>query len=495
MDITFNVMKQRLVVGFGAMNDGTSNPPGMLRVVQAPKPMSVSELNRVVKGAIEDRFGLLWVEGEITALKISAGTGHVYFDLKDEREEARIACVVWKGTAQKSRAKLQNGERVQLKGKPTLYPQRGQFQFVAELAVPAGAGAAAAALSALKERLQEEGLFAPERKRPLPRFPRTVGVVTSQSGAAFQDICRALHQRWPARIVLAPTLVQGADAPAQIVKAMAAIQRVRGLDVVIVGRGGGASEDLAAFNDERVVRAIASCRVAVVSAVGHEIDHTISDLVADRRASTPTMAAEFCTPVATEEHERLTNYRARVHRAMQLMHRGLLIALKRRALRDPRRSIADARMHLGELSRHIDDRVRDQIGTTRDTLTRMERTLVSSHPKARLDRDRAALQKFSARLKPALDKKNVLLSQRLRDVDARLHRAMTKIVDLRKQKLGTAAAKLDALSPVAILARGYSVVLLRERALTKASEVVLGDTITVRLHEGEIDARVEQKRP
>jgi exodeoxyribonuclease VII large subunit len=456
--------------------------------------MTVGELNRTVKASIEDRFNAVWVEGEITAIKTSGGTGHVYFDLKDDREDARIACVLWKSAAQKSRARLVAGERVQLRGKPTLYAPRGQFQFVAESAVPVGAGAAAAALAALKAKLQIEGLFAPERKRALPRFPRVIGVVTSPSGAAFHDICRAVHQRWPVRIVLAPSLVQGADAPAQIVRAIAAIQRVRRLDVLIVGRGGGASEDLAAFNDERVARAIAACRVPVVSAVGHEVDHTVADLVADRRASTPTMAAEFCTPVFTEEYDRITQARARLGRAMQLKARTLRLALQRRAPRDPRRQLYDLRLRLDDLTRRAEDAVRARIARDHAAIDRAERTLAEAHPRARLATDAAMLEGLTRRLAPAIARLVERRTQRLDELDARTRRVGSAVLDAQRQRLALAAGRLDALSPVAILARGYGVVLHRGRALTHVDDVLVGDSITVRLHEGEIDARIESTR-
>ena len=196
----------------------------------------------------------------------------------------------------RTRVTIRDGERIQLRARASLYPARGSFQLIVDTVLPRGRGSAAAALEALKRKLAAEGLFAPERKRRLPRFPNAIGVVTSLAGAAFSDICRVAHRRWPVRIVIAPTTVQGADAAARIVAALGAVQRVRGIDVVIVGRGGGASDDLIAFNDERVARAIAACRVPVVSAIGHEIDHTLADLVADVRASTPSNAAELCVP-------------------------------------------------------------------------------------------------------------------------------------------------------------------------------------------------------
>ena len=475
------------------MDDTPPSVPGPVRAVQGPRPMTVGELNKAVKGSVEERFAQLWVVGEITALK-PATSGHVYFDLKDDKEDARIACVAFRSVVQRTQARLANGERVLLRGKPSLYVPRGQFQFTVEAAMPAGAGAAAAALAALKAKLQAEGLFAPERKRRLPRFPRTIGVVTSASGAAFHDIARAVHQRWPARIVLAPTLVQGADAPAQIVKALQAVQRVRGLHVVILGRGGGASEDLAAFNDERVARAIAACRVPVVSAVGHEVDHTVADLVADRRASTPTMAAEFCTPVWAEERDRLDVIRQRLQRGVLFKARDLRVALTRRPPRDPRRRVHDVRLRLDDLHRRGEDALHDRIRALRDAFERLQRRLAAAHPKARVAADATTLAALDARLGPALARLVERRAQRLRDLDARLRRRGLTLLDAPRQRLGLAAGRLDALSPVAILARGYGVVLHANKALTRAGDVAPGDVLTVRLHEGELDARVEAVR-
>jgi exodeoxyribonuclease VII large subunit len=476
------------------MDDSPFPLPGLLRAVPGrPRALTVSELNKAVKGNLEERFAQLWVLGEVTALK-RAASGHVYFDLKDEREEARIACVAFRAVVQRARARLADGERLCLRGRPSLYVPRGQFQFSVEEVEAMGAGAAAAALAALKAKLQAEGLFAPERKRKLPRFPRTIGVVTSPAGAAFHDITRAIHQRWPARIVLAPTLVQGAEAPAQIVKALQAIQRVRGLHVVILGRGGGASEDLAAFNDERVVRAIANCRVPVVSAVGHEVDHTLADLVADRRASTPTMAAELCTPVWTEERERLDVVRQRLQRAMLLKLRDQRVALTKRTLRDPRRRVHDTRLRLDDLLRRAEDTLLDRIHALRDAFHRHQHRLTAAHPKARVAADATTLAALEARLAPALRHLFQRRRQRLHELSTRLHRCATVLFEPHHHRLGVLAGRLDALSPVAILARGYSVVLREGRALTRARDVSPGEVLSIRLHEGALDARVEGVR-
>lgn len=463
---------------------------GALKIVKSPpKPMSVGELNRTVKAMVEEAVPSVWVEGEITALK-SAGSGHVYFDLKDDAEDARVSCVLFKRDAAKSRATLANGERVQLKGRPGLFVPRGQFQFIAEMAVPAGAGAAAAALAALKEKLAAEGLFAQERKRKLPRFPRGIGVVTSATGAAFQDICREAHRRWPARIVLCSSLVQGADAPQQIARAINWLQRVKGVDVLIVGRGGGASEDLAAFNEERVARAIGMCRIPVISAVGHEVDFTVADLVADVRAATPTMAATLCLPEMDEERERLRGYLKRLQNAMELKHSTLSRVLLRRAPPDPRRRVDETRQRIDDLARRAAETLRGDIRAKRALLDRAERALALAHPKARVARDKATLDALTARLAPAMERLLERSRATLTEHTAALQTSERRLLDARTQRFAMLVARLDALSPVAILARGYSVVLREGKALVRAAEAREGDALTVRLHEGTLDVRV-----
>jgi exodeoxyribonuclease VII large subunit len=463
-----------------------------LRLVTAPpKAMSVAELNRTIKAGIEERFPSLWVEGEVTACKV-APTGHLYFDLKDDREEARVSAVMFKGSVSRSRARIANGERVQVKCKPGLYVPRGQFQILAELALPVGAGAAALALQALKERLHAEGLFAPERKRAIPRFPRAVGVVTSASGAAFHDICKEAHRRWPVRIVLSPSIVQGAEAPAQVVKALALIQQMPEVEVVIVGRGGGASEDLAAFNDERVARAIAACRVPVISAVGHEVDFTVADLVADARAATPTQAAAMCTPVVwSEESERLLQYKRRLWRGLQLKLSTLRLALQKQGLRDARAlPLGDLGQRLDDLAQRLDDAMRAKIQGGRAALLRGERALEATHPRARLVADAARLAALSARLAPVMSRRAERRRTTLHDLDGRLRRAAVRAQERPAQRLAVLGSRLDALSPLKILARGYAVVLHEGRAVTRAESLAPGDTLRVRLDQGEADAVV-----
>jgi exodeoxyribonuclease VII large subunit len=461
-----------------------------------PRALSVAELNRQVKSKIEEGFAQVWVEGEIAQLKISSA-GHAYFDLKDPRDDARVSCCFFKGALLKARLSLREGMQVVVRGRGSLYAARGTFQFIVETGVVAGAGSAAAALEALKQKLAREGLFALERKRRLPRFPRVVGVVTARNGAAFADICRVLTRRWPARIVVANTLVQGAEAPVQIVAALESIQRVRGLDVVIVGRGGGASEDLAAFNDERVARAIAACRVPVISAVGHEVDHTVADLVADLRAATPSNAAELAVPELRAVREELSGLAARAEKATHAMvnQRRVRLARLDKRLGDPRRLTESTRLWIDDAVARMAAVLRARARKGRAVFARVERRLQSAHPRSRVGRDRASLSALDARLGPAIQR---LLMERRRDLralDEALARQGTAQLKDRREDLAKLAAQLHALSPLAILSRGYSVALdAQGRALIDADAAREGDPLTLRLHRGELSVEVKGRR-
>ncbi|HKP61315.1 MAG TPA: exodeoxyribonuclease VII large subunit, partial [Polyangiales bacterium] len=255
----------------------------------------VAQLNREVRSALERKYGSVWVAGELSDVT-HAASGHVYFTLNDEQEPAQVRGVMFGNDARRSKARLVDGSRVKLLGQLSLFTPRGSYQLIARLALPQGLGDLHANFERVRLKLEAEGLLAPERKRKLPHLPRILGVVTSRQGAALHDIVRCAQSRCPLRIVVSPCQVQGPDAPVSIVAALEMIQHLRRLDVVIVGRGGGAAEDLVAFNDERVARAIAACRVPVISAVGHEVDVSIADLVADVRAATPSNAAELAVP-------------------------------------------------------------------------------------------------------------------------------------------------------------------------------------------------------
>lgn len=432
--------------------------------------IGVAELDRRLKHAVEGVTGREWIEGEVGSLK-RAASGHVYFSLKDEREDAMIDCVMYRYQAQRARQVLEDGARVQLFGRATLWAPRGRLQLVAEQARPAGRGALLEALEQLKLKLAAEGLFAVERKRPLPPEPRVVGVVTSSAGAAFHDIRTVAFRRGGARLVLAPAQVQGEAAPASIVRALELIERYPGLDVIIVGRGGGAAEDLMAFNDERVVRRVAALRVPVVSAVGHEIDTTLTDLAADVRAATPSQAAELVIPDARARREALARLARQLARAVEARvteDRATVERLRNR-LSDPRFLIAERQQGLDLLGQELERLARRAIARRRSASELLYRRLATRHPRAVLAEARGELGPLSARLEAAV---------RFR-------------LETFRRTLGERAARLEGMSPLSVLGRGYAIARREDgRAVRRASEVRVGEALELIVHDGRVGARV-----
>ncbi len=432
--------------------------------------ISVAELDRRLKRAVETVTGREWVEGEIASLKL-APSGHAYFSLKDEREDAIVECVMYRMNAQRARRHLSDGARVQLFGRATLWAPRGRLQLVGESLRPAGRGALLEALEQLKARLLAEGLFAPEKKRPLPSEPRVVGVVTSAIGAAFHDIRTVAFRRGGVRLVLSPALVQGEAAPDSIVRAIDLLERYPGLDAMIVGRGGGSNEDLMAFNDERVVRRVAAVRVPVVSAVGHEVDLTLCDLAADVRAATPSQAAELVIPDAGARRDLLDRQLRHLLRTMQgrLLEERSRVERLRAALSDPRFLIAERQQGLDELRARLERATTRSLARRRTLMVDAERRLAARHPRAVLAQARARLAPLEARLGAA--------------AGADLARC--------RARSGELVARLSALSPLAVLARGYAIATLPDgRAVRAAAEVKPGDALSIRVSAGRIHARV-----
>ena len=438
----------------------------------APRVFSVADLDRRLRGALETAATSVWVEGEVASLK-AAPSGHLYFTLKDEREDACVECVMYRAAAMRARSVVKDGVRVQVRGSATLWAPRGRLQFIVDGGRLAGRGALLEALEQLKKKLTAEGLFAPERKRKLPHDPRVIGVVTSASGAAIHDIARVAFRRGAARILLSPATVQGANAPQQIIAALDRLERVRDLDVIILGRGGGASEDLAAFNDEMVVRRVARCRVPIVSAVGHEVDVTLADLAADLRASTPSQAAELIVADAAGRVQTLGQLKTRLVRGMRARLAEDRMHLERatRALGDPRDFVNERRQRIDDLEARLVVRVRAAVATRRDAALRLDSRLAARHPRAVLS---------SAH-------------RRLANEEARLVAAERAITGDARGKLGALAARLDALSPLSVLGRGYAIALRDDgRAVRRSDEVTPGDRLRVRLSIGAITARVEE---
>lgn len=467
----------------GALPLGSVGPPSPLPAAPPPpplaprpgerdRPLTVEELVRVAALALEEHLGVLWIEGEVSNLR-SPGSGHLYFVLKDER--AQVPAVLWRSAAQRLRFRLEDGKRYLVRGKVGIYPEQGKFQLYVEAIEPVGLGAAALALEQLKQRLAAEGLFDPARKRPLPRLPRRIGVVTSPTGAAVRDIIRVIERRYPVPILVSPTRVQGEGAALEIAAAIRRIGEVPGIDLVIVGRGGGSSEDLSAFNDEVVVRAIAACPVPVVSAVGHEIDVTLADLAADVRAATPTAAGEIAVPERAVLEESLVKLKERLVREARLALRALRGELEKleRRLSDPLRRVERERQRIDEAILRATELVRARLAARRQALARKEADLAALHPQARLARHRTALGELAARLVAAGS----------RDLAGR------------RRAFEAAAGRLDAMSPLKVLERGYAI------ARTPAGEVIAradrvrpGDPLAVRLSRGELEVRVEQVR-
>lgn len=440
---------------------------------RAGAALSVSELTRQIKQLLESRIRNVWVEGEISQLKVHA-SGHVYLTLKDA--EARIDAVIWRSTARGLRIRPRVGQQVLALGRISVYPPRGSYQLVIDRLQDAGDGALEAAFQQLRARLAAEGLFDPARKRPLPFLPRRVGVVTSPTGAARRDIEAVLHRRSPQiPIVLYPAQVQGDGAAADVVRGLEALARTEAVDVIIVGRGGGSVEDLWAFNEEVVARAIAASPVPVISAVGHETDVTIADLVADLRAPTPSAAAEAAVPVRDDLLEGLDALAERLDRAIHVRlerRRQQIDYLNGRLAAGLR--FDDRRLALGNLDARLHRIMARQLGDAAHRLARLRTRLGEQHPEARIARARQALDRCRARLSE-LGPRPVAAAR----------------ADLR-----VLAGRLQALSPLASLERGYSITRdAAGRVVRSATDVAVGDQIEILLRRGRLRGQVTAVEP
>jgi exodeoxyribonuclease VII large subunit len=437
-----------------------------------PRIYLVSELIKAARVTLESRFTDVRVEGEVSGLKRS-GNGHIYFTLKDA--EAQMDCVMYSREAGRLKFTLEEGMAVRCRGRLTIYEARGRFQMTVDKIEPTGAGALALAFEQLKQRLGAEGLFDPARKRALPFLPRRIGVVTSPQGAVIRDIVRIAHRRYPIPILLAPTHVQGEGAALGIAAGIRKLEAIADVDVIIVARGGGSLEDLWAFNEEPVARAIHACRVPVISAVGHETDFTIADFVADLRAPTPSAAAERAVPIRDDLAAELALLRRRGGRALAETARRARHELERARARlgDPRRLLDERRQRLDdhiERSRRVLAR---RLASARADLRGVEVRLHRAHPHRRIAEQRHALAAMRHRLETA----------------------MRPALVRRRHAIEAACGKLEALSPMRVLERGFS---LTQRAdghvVTSAGDVQPGERITVRVSDGGIDATVEGTR-
>ena len=432
---------------------------------------TVSELNAAIRGVLDGEFADVWVSGEISGLKLAA-SGHYYFTLKER--DAQVKCVAFRSAQRYWKYKPQDGLAVLARGRIDVYEARGEYQLVVETLEPQGAGALQLAFEQLKKKLAAEGLFAAERKRPLPRFPRRIGIVTSPRGAAIADMIQILTRRFPGvHIRLFPALVQGEGSVEEVCRGLAYFSRSQWAEVVIVGRGGGSLEDLWTFNVEAVARAIAACPVPVISAVGHETDVTIADFVADRRAATPSAAAEIAVPAREELLERIA--RARVKGTQAVRYR--LAMLERRLRRQGiDRALGLLHRRVGRGLQRVDEqeyRMRERMRAAFDSRERRRRAL------------EARLRRFDVRPRLAAGRR------RLEAADGACGRSMQTRLVRRRSRLEQLAAKLSQLSPLLILERGYAIVSNECGIVKDSAAAPPGSGVHVRLGKGELDAVVE----
>ena len=436
-----------------------------------PRALTVSELNHQARHLLESSFMQVWVEGELSGFS-RPSSGHWYFSLKDQK--CQIRCAMFRGANQRIRTLPREGDQIRIRGKVTLYENRGDFQIIVEHLEPAGLGALQQAFEALKARLQGEGLFDPARKKPIPATPRHIGVVTSPTGAAIHDILTVLKRRCPAiPVTLYPTAVQGQPATADIVQAIARAQQHGLADVLIIGRGGGSLEDLWCFNEEAVARAIAACPIPTVSAVGHEVDVTIADFVADLRAPTPSAAAEKISPDQQDWLRRLAEQQGRLgqsaRRLLQRLHNQLGHLSAR--LRDPRRELLEKAQRMDELELRLNKAIRDRLDQQKQKTDYLIQRMSAQSPRRTLKTVREQTQRLEERL-------TLATRHQLRQKDERLqHIAQT----------------LHVVSPLATLGRGYAIVKDdNDRIVRKAGDLETGSQITARLGHGSVSARVTE---
>jgi exodeoxyribonuclease VII large subunit len=435
--------------------------------------LTVSEVTERIKIVLEDTFFDLWVEGELSNLR-TPSSGHAYLTLKDEHSQVRA--VLFKMQRRYLRFEPKDGMSVIARGRISLYEPRGEYQLVIDYMEPKGVGALQMAFEQLKARLAEAGLFSPARKRALPALPRRIGIVTSPTGAVIRDMLQILRRRFAnLQVCIYPVRVQGDGAAEEIVQGIEALNRYPGIDVLIVARGGGSLEDLWAFNEERVARAIYQSDIPVISAVGHEVDYTIADFVADVRAPTPSAAAELVIRAKAEVQGAVQGLAERLQRVMryrlEALHSRLVACQQRRVLTDPWAPLRTMEQRLDELSNRLERSMRASMRLTHDAVVRHESAIMHLSPAMMVGLSRERLLACDRRLSAA---------ERIR-----MRRA--------REELERLTATLQALSPLAVLARGYSICRTgaARQVIREASAVAPGTQIDITLWHGQLQCTVD----
>jgi exodeoxyribonuclease VII large subunit len=433
---------------------------------------SVSQLNRFAREVIEDSLPLVWVEGEISNLS-RPSSGHIYFTLKDEL--AQVRCAFFRGRPRDTKLSLENGAQVLVRTRVSIYEARGDFQLIVDYLEEAGDGKLRRAFELLKEKLAEEGLFDPNAKKPLPQMPQRIGIITSPTGAAIRDVLSVLHRRFPAiQVIIYPTQVQGENAAKQIVHAIQCANQQAFCDVIILTRGGGSLEDLWPFNEEIVARAIFASVIPIVSAVGHEIDFTIADFVADFRAPTPSAAAELVSPNQIEWQTNLLRLQQR------------LIALMHRTLTEQKQHVS----YLQKRLRHPGDLLREQMQRLDYVEQALRRAILSA-----LQEKLVTLNTVYLTLSHHNPAQTIIINvAKLIELSTRLEQTIKQKISYSRQELQSLMRALDTVSPLATLERGYAIVSEKKsgNVVHAATEVKVDDKIRVRLLEGSLLCNVEQ---
>lgn len=433
--------------------------------------LTVSRLTALLRGVLEENFEQLWVQGEVSNLSLPS-SGHCYFTLKDSG--AQLRCVMFKSAVKNLKFRPADGMALIVRGHISVYDQRGEYQMICEYLEPSGVGALQTAFVQLKEKLALEGLFAEEHKRTLPRFPRRVGVITSPTGAAIHDILNVLNRRFASlEVQLFPVRVQGEGSALEIARAIDDMNRMAEVDVLIVGRGGGSLEDLWAFNEEVVARAVHHSKIPIISAVGHETDWSICDFAADLRAPTPSAAAEMVIATADELRGQLDALTRRLTRVIEnrLATLDASVGALRRALHDPRTMLGHMAQRMDDLNSRLDLALFNSVKRRQEHFSRLENTLQYLNPEVRIN----------------------TLRQKVGFLSAQIESLMAHKIDLERQEFGSSAARLEVLSPLKTLARGYAIAVRADngRVVTDTSGLNVGESLLLTLHRGTAHCLIE----
>lgn len=432
----------------------------------APTIFSVEQVNNLLRGLIETQVGTVWIKGEISNFKPHS-SGHFYFSLKDSK--AQISAMMFRGYNSKLKFKPHDGLEVIVRGKITIYEPRGTYSIACEMMEPVGAGALQKQFEQLRDKLKTEGLFDPARKQPIPTYPKTVAIVTSPTGAAIQDILNIMNRRARGvQVIVVPAIVQGAAAAPSLVEAFKKAEMIKP-DVIIIGRGGGSIEDMWCFNDEKLARTIADSKIPVISAVGHEIDFTICDFVADLRAPTPSAAAELVAKSSHEIIQKLEQVERSLRLAIQrrLQHKQQLLLLQAKRLVDPKKKLQDLFVRNDDLYSRLELAVTNYLEHSRRDIQLLRSRLVSP--------------------KQVIEIKKVSLQQR----QQKLNNSLTKNLTQFKFRVESAMALLDSLSPLKVVDRGYSITQKGNEVVKSVKQVKVGDMLTIKVSDGTIETEVK----